>query len=1040
MFAKYGGTCKGCGKRFAAGVEVVYDRTTKSITGCPSCSGASAGASGANGAPAAAEDSGPVRLPPKQTPIRLPVSNDAAREAFDARFKGLDEDQAKVAAWNPGDGNLQVVAAAGSGKTATVVALVARLIWEEKLKASEMVVTTFTSKAGRELLERLAPVCKLGSIDPAGKGEPSCARVGTFHGLALRSLRQSVGGWDMSRCMDVARGRSGSVLGTPIAWARVLGYAGETGLPGTGKPGLDLDDADVRAYMLAVDVERAKGLTGDALLARLAEVEKDEGLPDLADAWKLMCEVKFHTGGWDFADALQGYLDGLKDGSVRDGAKLVIVDEAQDNNPVQIAIAAALAKNGKGEIIFVGDLRQAIYSWRGAEPELFATADRALSAGRRELPNNYRSVEPVVALGNAVSNGKTWSLGKPARAHREDKGQVTVQGYEDPAAEAEATAAEIVLRIAEGAKPADFAVLCRTNALTGSYEAALVQAKVPCAVVGGIPFFARKEVRDVIAYLTLTVRDDPAALARIVNRPKRYLGKKFAAAVQARMAQGLDLLTAISNTASTLYSRQKDAAHELRALLITFRATEWPKAAESVANLLSPVDSGKGGDADEDRSGIPTAVAAIAKDFDSCEEFLTFAARCAGEIAEAEEGEQIEGRVTISTLHKAKGLEWKTVFMSATENVFPHARASGEKRRSEEERLFYVGVTRARDTLHLTYSHLDMRGRDAGPSEFLDYVEGFDPDAIHGRRNIGRAPILDQLDALREAERAAAAVEAEEGDEDFAALARLVDSKGVEAAEKALLGPVAKLSGAEQHALVERALAGDDDEPVRPAAKPDDVQPEPVNASRAPLAIPSAEDAAEALFGTAWPVAQQSAEALTAKEPKATEGEGGRYVEVTEKAFSDLLGSVLGFHRADASVEAKMHQQVWEKTFSQGAGATYLRVYTTIPVGTTASREVGEDSIKVAAVFEPKDPMEDTRPLNKKLPYACRTRGWRVTLLSRIAEVTPLVAGPTCPKCGAPMKTRMNMKAGAGKSFLGCCRYPKCNGSREIAATPAEVL
>jgi len=122
---------------------------------------------------------------------------------------------------------------------------------------------------------------------------------------------------------------------------------------------------------------------------------------------------------------------------------------------------------------------------------------------------------------------------------------------------------------------------------------------------------------------------------------------------------------------------------------------------------------------DEDRSGLPAAVCRIAAGFDTALAFLNFALECSGEVIQTAEGETARGRVTISTLHKAKGLEWPVVFLSATKGVFPHKRRANDP---EEERLFYVGATRAKETLHLTWSALDLRGNEAGPSRFLAYA------------------------------------------------------------------------------------------------------------------------------------------------------------------------------------------------------------------------------------------------------------------------------------------------------------------------------
>lgn len=929
--------------------------------------------------------------------LMLPASPEAARAAHDALCARLDADQQRVAAWTPAAGNVRVVAAAGSGKTTTTVALVGRLLWSALLTAGEIIATTFTRKAADELVARLVAVIPPGAFDPSSPGREGTLRVGTFHALALQTLRRRDSRWNMNRCLN-GGSRAAGVPTEAALWGKILGYAGPEGVPGLGVEGLGLEEPDLKSYMLAVDCARSQGLRGTALAAELRRVERESGLPFLVRAHETVERAKDSLSAFTFGDILSAYLDGLRDGSITDGARLVIVDEAQDNSAEQIEIAPLLAKNGSGHVILVGDVRQAIYEWRGAAPELMQQADKGLGAATWEMTHNYRSVPAVVALGNRVSEGKAWSLGAASVAARTDAGHVTVSGYADPGSEAAGIARSIQSALDEGSKLTvdgrpQFAVLVRTNAAAGCIEAAMVSAKIPAVVVGGTPFFSRREVLDVLAYVKLASgANDMEAFGRIVNRPRRYLGKAFTAKVAAA-GGARDLLNAIDDATESLYPKQRGSARDLRVFISELRAAEWPTQVEMVAKLLAPDDAATG-EADADRSGIPAAVADVGRGFASAGEFLAFVARCQGEVVEAKgsEGQGFEipeGRVVISTVHKAKGLEWETVYVSASETVFPHRRATSPRARAGEERLFYVACTRAKTFLHCTWAEVNLFGKPAGPSPFLAYVEQDEtpePPPGGGRPNYEAQEIAAALalNGAIESLKAQGAQIVDEGSSDVGVVLTKPEVKDSAAGLRVL--PFAGLSGVE-------------------------------------TAAPSATLPEEKLFGQGWAAVKDLAYKATSVTPKATDG--GRYVQPTAEDFAQLL-LPLGFVSASSEVAMKANQRVLEFGHDAAGGEFIVRVYTSVALGENGAREVGEDSIKVAALWLEAG---TDRPwtLHKKMPYAMRTRSWRLAVLDKIAEVVGIIdeaSAHRCRKCGAPTVARQ--KAGGGTSFRGCVRYPDC--------------
>jgi DNA helicase-2/ATP-dependent DNA helicase PcrA len=932
-------------------------------TGYPSCR-RTLPITAAAGAPTSSDDTAPADTTSTETreswKAPEPPSYSEAASAYAAALARLDSDQRSVVEWDPSAGNLRVIAAAGSGKTTTVCALISRLVREQIRTPAQIIATTFTSKAGKELAERLNKTLPPGALPQM--------RVGTFHGLALRALRGQ-GSWDMPHCLDIGR-RAAGIPSAGQLWSKALGYAGEGGMPGTGAEGLGLEEPDVKAYQLAVDVVRSRGVVGAELVDALQEVERESGLPYLVKAWSMVCDSKRALGAWDFADALQAWHDHLTRCEATPDV-VVFVDEAQDNSKLQLDIARLLTR--AGNLVLIGDTRQAIYSWRGAFPEFFTTAqDHIANLSTLQLRNNYRSGTAIVVVGNHCAEGQDWCVGDAAVAARAEAGKVDIQGYSDPADESRAVAESISRLAHDSDTPLDsVAILCRTNALSGAFEAACIAASIPCVVVGGKPFFQRFEVMNAMSYVKLSVADDLDAFARIVNKPRRYLGAKFVQAVKARLHTAGDLLAAVDSCITSLYPKQRDAAQEFYVWLSALRASKWPDALEMIVRLLSPAASSDSGEADNDRSGIVAAVASIGKYFPSAEAFCDFAERCAGEVVEAraEDGGFVlpAGRVTISTIHRAKGLEWAHVYVSCSAGVFPHAKSTSPARIAEERRLFYVAATRAKDELHLTHSAVDLYGRTAGPSPFLAYVSG--PDGT---------PPTDP------------------------------DGGGVKVT--AVVHAPAELPQGTHEAKITHVEVT----PAGNLVQHLDLSSAPTPAELSPV---------EALFGReAWAAARKAAEVATAATPAPTEG---RYVPVEMAQFTELL-SLLQFNEV-----GKCDQIVFEWATQREHGDLFLRVYTSVPLLATEARAAGEDSIKVAAVWFAGD---KEKPLHKKLPYACRTRGWRVALLDRIEEVAGKIA-VQCPRCSSPMSERRSMKSGqtiAAQVFMGCVRYPTCNGTREV--------
>lgn len=635
----------------------------------------------------------------------------------------IDSDQAAfVREVCNGTGNLRIVAAAGSGKTTSMIAANGAALTVGGYLPHEIVDTTFTSKAGKELRQRLVEVL----------GEPVVEqmRVGTFHGLALRAMRDvNPNQWDMSRCVDAnGRTRAAQIPTSLDLWSQVCGW---DKVRHTSLSGLDLSLTDKGLtsmdYAAQAGLMRSFGL--DAFLSEThpefkLRLERMKPLPDFLRAWRHYRQAMQELCAWDFDDVLQAWRDLLQAsvyGAGTGRGPLVFVDEAQDNSKVQLELAALLARGGR--LVLVGDGRQAIYSFRGAFAEFFQDAEKLIGATTLYLPRNYRSLPAIVNAGNRIAAAKPWSAGPPAVAARSGASNIYIEGeHADPAVEAAWVAQDIQSQLDAGERPESFAVLARTNSLVGAVAAACVTAGVPCVVVGATPLFQRRDVLEYIAYVALAMSDQAfPALERVINRPKRYLSKAFAQAVAQQGGPLPDAILAAGRASGKPHILR--SASEFSRWLRQLRSSPWPKQAEMIGRLLSGTLHDNGSVDADDRLGIFATVTRLAVAQPSAADFIAFAQKCESSIGTADDDRATRGRVCLLTVHRSKGLEWPNLYLlGLTKGTFPHARSTSPDELEEELRLLYVGVTRARNSLTATWSHLDGKGKPAGESPFVSYL------------------------------------------------------------------------------------------------------------------------------------------------------------------------------------------------------------------------------------------------------------------------------------------------------------------------------
>ncbi len=626
-----------------------------------------------------------------------------------------------------GEGPLLVLAGAGSGKTRVLTARAARLVGEEGIPPERLLMVTFTNKAAEEMRERIR---ELLGADPAGMW------AGTFHSVAARLLRlEAEHAW---------RDRNFTIYDQDDSLRAVRRAMEDVGLdPERWSPrSIQSRISDAKSAMVAADEFRERSF--DLVARRVAEV-----YPRYQDILR-------RSNALDFDDLLVHGVRLLEEVPAvaeryRRRFRHVLVDEYQDTNHAQYRMVRALGR-AHGNVCVVGDDDQSIYGWRGADLRNILDFERDFEGARVvRLERNYRSTERILAVANAVIARNTERKEKTLRSVRDRGEPVRVVRVADERAEARWTVREIQA-LAGRHRPDDCAVLYRTNAQSRPYEDALREAGLPYRIVGGVRFYERREIKDVLAYLRLAANPaDDAAFRRVVSWPRRGVGSVTLERLEAAREDGESLLGAAARATEVeeLPTAGARSLEEFAGGIRELHEAGREATAEEVIRrcigrfgLLSALESEEDG---EDRIANVTELVAAAAEFDAADAEeapeeateLGLYLQTVSLLGDRDQAEEGPG-VTLMTLHNAKGLEFPVVFVGGVEEgLFPLSRAlEGGEGIEEERRLFYVGVTRARDRLYLT--HADRRWRagsqsQAGPSRFLEEI----PDGPVERRRGG---------------------------------------------------------------------------------------------------------------------------------------------------------------------------------------------------------------------------------------------------------------------------------------------------------------
>ena len=591
------------------------------------------------------------------------------------------------------DGPLLVVAGAGSGKTRVLTHRVAFLIRERGVKPNEILAITFTNKAAGEMRERLERM--LGRTARA-------IWILTFHAACGRILRRE---------------------------AERLGYRSSFSI---------YDQADqvrvVRACLeeLGRDPKRftPRGIHGqisnakNQLVSPEAYMQRVASFYDqtVAEVYELYQRRLFTSNAVDFDDLLMltvEVLERFPEARERwqSAFRYVLVDEYQDTNHAQYRLLQLLAGEHRN-VFAVGDPDQSIYAFRGADIRNILEFERDFpGTDTIALEQNYRSTNAILNAANAVIEHNRDR--KPKRLYSDLGEGEPVQAIEveDEHAEARFVAAEIARLVDEGWSASEIAVFYRTNAQSRVLEDVLVRQQVPYQVIGGPRFYERAEIRDAIAYLTVLENPaDAVSLMRIANRPRRGIGDtSIQRLVTHADALGISLWEALADPqAAGLGTAAVKAVRGFRTLMESLMASAQELAIDellqAVLDRSGTIQAFEAERTIEARGRIENLqeLVGVAMEHRARDDVESTLGTFLQEISLASDQDELragESLVTLMTLHNAKGLEYRAVFLiGMEEGIFPHVRAIEENAIEEERRLCYVGVTRAMERLTLTHA------------------------------------------------------------------------------------------------------------------------------------------------------------------------------------------------------------------------------------------------------------------------------------------------------------------------------------------------
>lgn len=622
--------------------------------------------------------------------------------------RGLNPEQ--LEAYEHETGKLCLIAVAGSGKTATVVKSIARRILEGT-PAARILAVTFSKKAADEMNERLVQFV----------GETEC-RIGTWHSLSLQIVREAPAykGWKVDD-KDIVK----------MLIKIIVGYKG-----------MNWEDADVTKISQFVSICKANAISHTDRVG-MSEILNSTSAMDFEysrymEAYsRLQAELKSRRL-ITFDDMLMFAHQLMCNEQVRRSWAsrwdVLYQDEAQDANLVQVKIAEQLTRD-HGNYIAVGDLFQAIYGFRGSRPEYLA--DFAKKAKIVTMHRNYRCGRKIIEAANVVVKDAQVDGMRSAQLSAELSHEGSIRQISSLDLEEEGRSlVDYVKETSAETAYKDVVVLYRTNAQSRALEEALLSAEIPYQVIGGVTFYDRKEVKDLLAYLRLAhaAKDnlfDEDSLRRCINAPFRFLGAAFVDSVIQSISSDEHYFNAVQHAVQKqrIQSRQKASVTAWLTLMKYVESNLDARPSEVLSTIVESTQYIQFLEKSEGEENIDNSHAANVRELIRLSEKYTSTADLLKFIEISQEkiktqNKEETNRVTLMSIHRSKGLEYPHVFIAGcNEKILPHGKADI----NEERRLFYVASTRAKQSL--VYSSVRMMALRSGVavverSRFVDEIFG----------------------------------------------------------------------------------------------------------------------------------------------------------------------------------------------------------------------------------------------------------------------------------------------------------------------------
>ncbi|QLB45236.1 DNA helicase II [Mannheimia pernigra] len=663
---------------------------------------------------------------------------------FSLLLDGLNDKQREAVA--APIGNYLVLAGAGSGKTRVLTHRIAWLIGVENVPESNILAVTFTNKAAAEMRHRIEH-----TLAQSGESRLFGMWVGTFHSISNRLLR--------SHYLDADLPQDFQIMDTEDQ-QRLL------------KRLLKLHNIDEKHFppkhvAWYINAQKDKGKR-----AKDIEHHNDPNEKKLVEIYQIYQDACDRAGLLDFAELLIRAYELFKYKPAilqryQQRFQQILIDEFQDTNNIQYELIRVLAGD-VGKVMIVGDDDQSIYGWRGAQVE---NIQRFLkdyhNAQTIRLEQNYRSTSNILTCANELIANNDNRLGKNLWTDSGDGEPVDIYCAFNELDEARFVASQIKQWKEDEGDLAECAVLYRSNSQSRVIEEALIQANIPYRIYGGMRFFERQEIKDALAYLRLIAnRQDDAAFERVINTPTRGIGDRtldtlrqitrnrqltlwqaIQLAVQEEQLSGraassllrfVELINALDQETEQMpLAEQTDYVIKKSGLYEMYKQEKGEKGEVRIENLEELVTATK-------QFVKPDE----AEDLTDLTAFLTHASLEAGEA----QASQHEDYVELMTLHSAKGLEFPRVFMvGVEEGIFPSGMSFDEDRLQEERRLAYVGITRAKKKLTISYAESRrLYGKEERhiPSRFIAELPEKHIREVRLRGSINRAASFNQLSSF----------------------------------------------------------------------------------------------------------------------------------------------------------------------------------------------------------------------------------------------------------------------------------------------------